>query len=338
VNIRHFARLGVLAVGLGISAAVVNSPIALADTDFQISFDGMELFPTSGNEATATTVAGEFGLAIAYGDGATAVAEGGTGDFAVASGSDALAEAGSLTATSGNNFDAAIDVGNNAGIHDGAFAGGGSLVGGSDGGSNSGDTAIDIGNNTGISSGAFSGDYALLGGPEAGNGDTAYTYGNTAGTDDASWALGGNNNYASLSGTESASYSGSFAGNGDGNSAIDDTSSNVDDSYVQAFNGNDNYAYVYGPDNSTALAGGSGGGNDNIAYVSDPFGTAANPDSAFAGNGFSNDLASVLFTHGNALATGADYAYDVITPLGPEAGTAAATGSTSLLSELLALF
>jgi hypothetical protein len=48
-------------------------------------------------------------------------------------------------------------------------------------------------------------------------------------------------------------------------------------------------------------------------------------------------LAEVLFTHGNASATGADFVYDIITPFGPEAGTAAAT-SGGWLAELLSLF
>jgi hypothetical protein len=44
-----------------------------------ISFDGMSLVQ-DGN-ATATTASGEYGLAIAYGDGASATAEGGTGNY-----------------------------------------------------------------------------------------------------------------------------------------------------------------------------------------------------------------------------------------------------------------
>src|SRR5271166_2013937 len=138
VNSRGIARLGMLAVGLGVGAAVVHSPVAAADSstdwlssidsfltggalpapaatsDFQISFNGTDLFPTAGNEATATTVAGQFGLAIAFGDGASATAEGGTGDYALADGTNALADAGSLTAgATGNNFDYAEDIGNN---------------------------------------------------------------------------------------------------------------------------------------------------------------------------------------------------------------------------------
>jgi hypothetical protein len=336
VHARGIARLGILAVGLGIGAAVAHLPAALADTDFQISFDGMDLFPTTGNEAEANTVAGQFGLAIAYGDDAQADAEGGTGNFALASGNNALAEAGSLTASSGNNYDSAIDIGNNSGIFDGAFAGAGSLTGGTDSGTSSHDTAYDVGNNGGSGSGAFAGDSQLSNPADiAGNGDTAYTYGSTDGISDGSYAVGGDNNYASLSGNATGNEDYSYAGDGNGNSAIDDTSSTGNVIETAAYGGNDNYAYVYGPDNSEASAY---DGNGNIAYIDDPYGTAGSPDGATAGGGFSNDLAEVLFTHGNATAGTADLAYDIISPLGPEAGTAAATGGASWLSELLALF
>src|SRR5271156_4294803 len=204
VNVRGLGRLGMLAVGLGVGAAWAHMPVASADAssdwlssadsffsgaspaaspaDFQISFNGMDLFSTVGNEATATTVAGQFGLAIAFGDGASATAEGGTGDYALASGNDALANAGSLTSGATNfNFDSAVDIGNNTtdagttGAPDGAYAGGGSLIGGTDSGTagSSHDSAIDIGNNgpdtetgfpgDGGNSGSFAGDSQLIG-------------------------------------------------------------------------------------------------------------------------------------------------------------------------------
>src|ERR1700722_570293 len=156
VNTRSIARLGTLAVGLGIGAAWARTPIASADTsgdaastidsllsavpaadpaavsDFQISFNGVDLFSTVGNEATATTVAGQFGLAIAFGDGASATAEGGTGDYALADGTDALAKAGSTVAgATTSSYDSAVDIGNNTtdagttGAPDGAYAGAG---------------------------------------------------------------------------------------------------------------------------------------------------------------------------------------------------------------------
>jgi hypothetical protein len=352
VNTRSIARLGTLAVGLGIGAAWAHTPVASADTstdwlssvdsllsgalpaatplDFQISFNGTDLFPTLGNEATATTVAGQFGLAIAFGNGASATAEGGTGDYALASGTDALAKAGSTTAgATGYNFDSATDIGNNtaggAGAPDGAYAGGGSLIGNVDTGVSSNDSAIDIGNNgpdgaLGGNSGAFAGDSGLIGdGHVAGNGDIAYISGNISGNNDGPAAVGGNSDFASASGTETGTNEGAFAAFGNNNTAIADTNYTINNSDVTATDGNGNYAYVLGPDNSTADAS---GGSD-FAYVSDPFSSATGPaDSAVAGGGsFTNDLAEVLFAHGNATADTANLLYDIISLFGNFSGT-----------------
>jgi hypothetical protein len=106
VNARGLGRLGVLAVGLGIGAAVASTGTASAD-DFQISIDGYDLFPTAGN--TATAISGTGDIAIADGDNSVAVADGGFGDVAFAEG---LAGAGDPTpGATGNNFDFAIDTG-----------------------------------------------------------------------------------------------------------------------------------------------------------------------------------------------------------------------------------
>ena len=354
VNSRSIARLGTLAVGLGIGAAWAHTPVAQADTsndllssidsllsgvpaadpaavtDFQISFNGTDLFPTLGNEATATTVAGQFGLAIAFGDGASATAEGGTGDYALASGTNALANAGSLTSgATGNNFDSAVDIGNNAPVGvgvvpDGAYAGAGSLDGGVDSGTSSNDSAYDFGNNgpdgaENGTNGAFAGDSAIIGeGATAGNGDTAYTAGNLNGTDNGSAAVGGNNEFASSSGTETGTGEGAFAEFGNNNTAIADANYTVDNAGVGAYDGNGNFAYVDGPANSTADAS---GGSD-IAYVSDPFGAAGSPDNALAGGGaFTNDIAEVLFAHGNATADTANLMYDFFTLFGNFTGS-----------------
>jgi hypothetical protein len=309
--------------------------------DLQISFNGMDLFTTTGNEATATTIAGQYGLAIAYGDGANATAEGGTGDYALASGTDAIAKAGSLTVgATGNNFDSAVDIGNNtsaglglAGV-DGAYAGAGSLVGNaSSSGTDSDNTAIDIGNNgllgdTGVGGhdGAFAGDGALLGLSGAGNGNTAYVDGNINGYYDGSGAGAGNDNFASLSGSDTNNF-GSLveAGFGNDNTAIADTSYTASQIGVTAGYGNDNYAYVYGPDNSTAGAGGSTDllANNDLAYVLDPFSTDP-ASTAFAGSGTAaggNDIAEVLFTHGTALAENAPLLYDIVSLLGSFSGS-----------------
>jgi hypothetical protein len=275
-NNRGLGRLAIVAVGLGIGAAVAHSPVAWADDlDFQISFDGYDLFPTTDNSATATTVTGEYGLAIAYGDGANASAEGGTGDYALAAGSDASAEAGALSG-SGNNFDSAVDIGNNTGGYDGATATLGSY-----------DSAIQIGN---ISGGAS--------GPEAENGnyDTVISDGNITQVDWNSFAGAGNNNFAEAVGTNS------YAGAGFAGAAIP--------------------------------------GNNDVALVFDPSGTQgsvaeAGLDDAAAGD---NVLAAVLGVDGaNAIVGGSNYLYDIVTALGNESGTAAAT-SGGWLGELLSLF
>jgi hypothetical protein len=342
-----------LAVGLGLGAAMAHSPVASADTssdwlsavdsllsgaspaadpaavtDFQISFNGTDLFPTLGNEATATTVAGQFGLAIAMGNGANAVAEGGTGNVAVADGTDALAKAGSTAeSATGYNYNFAEDIGNNpsssTGAPDGAYAGGGSLIGGSDSGASSDNTAVDIGNNglstypgdfDGGNSGAFAGDGQLIGASGAGNADTAYTFGNINGFGDGSAAVDGTNDSAYTNGSEVGQNEGAFAAFGNNNSATADTNYTIDQQGVSATEGNGNYAFVDGPANSTAEAS---GGSD-IAYVTDPFSGATGPaDSAVAGGGsFTNDLAEVLFTHGNASADTANLLYDIVSLFG----------------------
>jgi hypothetical protein len=317
--------------------------------DFQISFNGTDLLSTTGNEATATTIAGQYGLAIAYGDGASATAEGGTGDYALADGTDALAKAGSTTAdATGNNFDSAVDIGNNSNsifvllpVLDGAYAGAGSLDGfTSSAGTDSYDTAIDIGNNglgpfaspvgpimVGASSGAFAGDGALIGQTGAGSGDSAYTDGNLNGVGDGTAAGAGNDNYASLSGNEVGTGEFIQAGFGSDNTAIADTSyTTAATSTVSAGYGNGNYAYVDGPDNSAAGAGGTAEltASHDIASVLDPFGTTDPASQAIAGSDTAaggNDLAEVLFTHGNAVAENAPLLYDIISAFGPFSGT-----------------
>ena len=123
-------RLSVLAVGLGIGAAVASTPgVASADPstdaswidqllgglsvpapdpaqalDIQASIFGIDLFPTAGNTATATADSGD--IAIAIGNGAHATAASGIGDFAFADGANSIADAG---AGIGGSFDSAFD-------------------------------------------------------------------------------------------------------------------------------------------------------------------------------------------------------------------------------------
>jgi hypothetical protein len=332
VNPRRIARLGTLAVGLGIGAAMAHTPVASADsstdwlssidnlllgavpaadpavTDFQISYNGMDLLPTAGNEATATTVAGQFGLAIAAGDGASATAEGGTSDYALASGTNALADAGSLTGT-GNNFDSAVDIGaNTASSDNGAFAGAGDLVGLS--GTGSFDGAIDFGNNMGSGLGADAVD---------GNGNYAFEDGNSVGTD-----------------------VGPFAGVGNNDTAIDVASgtNNITASSSAGF-GNNDIASVLGG-NSDANAGGSAPdvlGNSDVAFVYDPTGTVGSTADAGANLTTTGDfdLAGAFGDALNPSATGGNFLVDILPGLDLVPSSAAAEGG-SFLTDLLSLF
>jgi hypothetical protein len=361
VNVHGVARLGVLAVGLGIGAAWAQAPVASADSsgdwlssidglvsgaspasatpiDLFISFDGYTIFD-GGGSATAFTIPGDYSLAIAYGDGASAQASGtgglavadgsgafafsngGTGDVAEAVGTNADADAGAAAqGLVGADYDTAIDIGNNSapetsGDGVGAYAGYSNLNGATDGGTGSNDTAIDIGNNTGNGNdGAFAGAGGLGGGSGNGNNDTAIDVGNNSGEDDGSYAVEGDGNYASDSGSNTGYADYIYASNGDDNTAIAATGNTA----AQAAFGNDNYAYVDGPADSTAAAQ---TGDSNIAYVLDPFGAAGSPDSAIAGAGFSNDLADVLLAHGNASADTANLLYDIVSLFGNFSGS-----------------
>jgi hypothetical protein len=96
-----------LAVGLGIGAAVASTPGTAAADDMQISIDGIDLFPTAGNTATAASGFGD--MAIAIGNGSNAVAgeiNNGIFDFAFADGAFSSADAGAS-----GNLDSAIVIG-----------------------------------------------------------------------------------------------------------------------------------------------------------------------------------------------------------------------------------
>jgi hypothetical protein len=354
VNTRGIARLGMLAVGLGIGAAVAHTPVASADTstdwlssidslltggglsalsdpsglNLAISFDGMSLV----SDGSAVAHSGTGDIAIAYGADSTANAEGGTGDSALADGTNALANAGSLTGT-GDNYDSAVDIGNNTrdaattGAPDGAYAGGGSLIGGTDSATSSNDTAIDIGNNgvstdtsfpgDGGNTGAFAGDGQLIGASGAGNGDTAINLGNDNGFGDGPAAVDGTSDFAGQAGDSTGTNIGSFAGVG-----------------------NNDIAAEIGPNSSTyaggSLADTSSTGSSDTAFVLDPTGTDGS--NAFAGWDptqvaavGSSDLAGVLgIDNVTANATGADDLTTILPALSPEA--------TTLLTDFLSLF
>jgi hypothetical protein len=315
VNARGFARFGVLAVGLGIGAAVASTPgVAWAD-DFQISIDGMDLFPELGNTAFAKSGIGD--IAIAYGNNAYATAWGGTGDFALASGSQAYAAAGGQTGDTGADDDTAIDIGNRSDISVGAAAGNADTVGATDGGTGSGDTAINIGNDTGLYSGVFAGAGGIFGATGNGNDDTAIAVGNNSGIDTGAYAVDGNDNYASYFGDQSNDYASAFTGYGNNNIAEADGPNSTAD----ADGGDGNSAYVFDPfgtDGSQALAG-----EGNVAQI----GEVGNYDQSAV---FGDDLVSSHATYGNFL-------YDILSPAGDLPGSAATT-SGGFLAELLSLF
>jgi hypothetical protein len=374
VNARSVARLGILAVGLGIGAAV---PVASADTstdwlssidgllggaspadtvtstplDFQISIDGHDLFPTAGNLATATS--GTNDIAIAYGDGAHASATGGTGDFSLASGTNALANAGGSASDTGANNDTAIDIGTNLdGVSsDGAFAGNADLIGNTSGGTGSNDTAIDIGDNGSLAGtspngadGAFAGAGGLVGQTGDGNSDTAITVGNLNGWGDGSAAVAGNHDSASGYGNESGTNSGSFAGDGNYDSASGSGNVTGDGIGALAGYGNNDSASVIGGTSSATAGGDYTGattdlGNNDTAYVLDPFGTLGSTanagwDSVHGLTG-NSDLAGILGLDGvTANAIGADNLTDILPALSAEA----TNGSSNFVTDLLSLF
>jgi hypothetical protein len=328
-NLR-IAGLGILAIGAAVTFAPATAwadsstdwlssidgllgggalPAADPGLNLAISFDGMTLL--SDGTAKATTATGEYGLAVAYGDGASATAEGGIGNYALADGTNAEAAAGGSAGATGNNFNSAMDIGNNtdpvsADEHNGAYAGSGNLTGDSgDHGSGSYNTAIDIGNNGAGTEqvGAHAGAGGLEGLGDDGNGNFAIDMGNNSnGFAEGAVSVGGNNNIASYLG--------------------DATNDGSNGHWAYAGFGDGNIANVVG-DNSSASAGGGFDpaviGNDNIATVFDPFGTLGS--TAVSGEGLdipgSFDLAAVFGDGYDTfpLATGGNFLVEILPTL-----------------------
>jgi hypothetical protein len=128
VGNRRLGRLGMLAVGLGVGAAVASTPgIASADpfsfdpNDIAISFDGTSLLK-EGTAVADSGNAGEFNFAFADGANSSAYATDGTGNVAEADGTGAYVLAGS------GNSDTAIGIGNSTDAEAGTdfFGGSGS--------------------------------------------------------------------------------------------------------------------------------------------------------------------------------------------------------------------
>jgi hypothetical protein len=292
---RGVARLGMLAVGLGVGAAVAHAPVASADSssdwlssidsflgggavpapatglNLDISFDGYTLVHEG--TAYADTTSGDYSLAIADGDNAEALAFG-TGGSAYADGSDAYAY------SAGGTGDVAAADGTNAF----AEAGGESGDTGADG-----DTALDIGNNDLPLSIAEPRDGAYAGNADLDGG------GSETGSDDTAIDIGNNTNDGSDSG-----YDGSFAGAGgllgdpgDGNNdtAIDVGNNSGEFDGSDAINGNGNYASESGSTTGYDENAFAGYGNDNTAVADTSYTTANYGAHADHGN---DNYASVL--------------------------------------------
>lgn len=186
VNARGVARLGMLAVGLGIGAAMACSPgIASADSsDWLSSIDSL----VSGLSVPAADTA-PLNLAISF-DGATLFQEGSAeastpdtgGDLAIANGAGAYADA------TGTNDYALVD-----GTDSSATAGG---TGSSD------DVAFVFGDDSTATAGGTAGtsDYAVI----FGNGDTANagSAGAATGTNDVAYAEGNDLGVARATGAD----------------------------------------------------------------------------------------------------------------------------------------
>jgi hypothetical protein len=220
VSAQGFGRLGMLALGLGIGAAVASMPgIASADSstdwlpsidnlvaglalpaqpsdlNLAISIDGHSL--VSDGSASATSGTGD--VAIAYGAGSSATASGGIGDVAFANGSDSSTTAGE------GNYDFASATGADSqaeavyGDGDSATAANGeafTMTGNDDHASainfgSADDFAYAINGNNNVATAIDTGstqDFAFAGGSsgDAGSGDIAYILGTdssaTAGT------------------------------------------------------------------------------------------------------------------------------------------------------------
>ena len=342
VNVRGIARLGTLAVGLGIGAAWAHTPVASADSssdwlstvdgllsgaspapatpiDLDISFDGYTIYD-GGGSATADTTTGDYSLAIAYGDhavataygtGNTAIADGdganafanaGTGDYALADGTNADAGAGGVSGATGANYDTAIDIGNNDVQSIGEF------------------------------DGAFAGNADLEepGGSGTGSYDTAIDIGNN--TNDASLASNGNDGaFAGAGGLD-----GGPGGDGNNDTAIDDgnNSGEYDGSY--GLDGNGNYASESGSTTGEYEYASASEGNDNTAIADTSYTTNDSDVAAYGGN---DNYASVDGP-ANSTATasgGSDVAYvnDPFGAAGSPDSAIAGDGSSNDLAEVL---
>jgi hypothetical protein len=299
VNGRSLVRLGLSAVGWGIGAALASMPGVAAASPADVSWAD-PFSPFLPPAPDAALSSSPFDIAISV-----------NGQYWLQSGN-------ATATTTPDTGDVAIAIGNHAdasatgGVDNFAYADGVNALAESGGSlSSSYDSAIDIGNTTGNASssvdGAYAGAGSLIGMTGSGTNDFALNMGNLNGT-----------------------YDGAGAVDGDSNSAIEFGNMTGTDLGATAYAGNGDIAYLVGMD-STATAY---SGNYDVATV-----LGAEGSTATAGNGFSYDLAAVLFLDGaNAVATGTDHAVDIIPSLPDGASVAAVDGFGALLGDLAALF
>ena len=299
-------RLGMLALGLGVGAAVAHSPgTAAADSstnwfssidsllnggfpaqssglDLAISYNGASLI-SDGNAVADSGTVGEHGLAIAFGDGATAFANTGSDNYALA-----IGPAASATAADGNDNSATALFGTAAagfGNHDVAFA---------------------IGDNAGALGGDQNSAYQL--------GTNAYTL-----------AGDGNGNFADGIGAGSGDFTGGgfngynlvYAGGNSGFWGNDNIASVLLGNSSSAVAGSDllhnattafdnDIATVFGVNNETANATGAGGQYDSFGAFGEQTGSATHTDGTAAAGALSAATTSAALTGStDAAATGA---------------------------------
>jgi hypothetical protein len=340
----NIGRLSILAAELGIGAALACTPaVASADpstqltpteladidqvlrwlfdptgADMQVSFNGMDLFPTAGNTASATS--GNADLAIAVGTGAHAIASGnnlfgfslGSGifDIAFANGTNSTADA---AVVGGANFDFVFANGANSFANAGLGAnfdvasavgdGSHSVVGVGD----SFDVASATGTNSNASIGLGNYDLAFANGT-----DSSATAG--VGNGDLASALGGGTATADGFSTTAFANGTNTVANADG--ILDNASVSGTNASATAANGIGDLAYIVNTGSAfdQAFAGGIA-----PTFPGDSFDTAiiiGTGSSAFAGSDLpttfgNSDFAAAFGDMLNAIATGANFLFNI---------------------------
>jgi hypothetical protein len=344
----NIGRLSILAAELGIGAALACTPaVASADTstqltptelaeidqvlrwlfdptgaDMQVSINGMDLFPTEGNTAIATS--GNLDIAIAVGNGANAIASGnnlfgislGSGIFDVsfANGTNSTADAAvvgpanfDFVFASGDNSVANAGLGANYDIASAVGTGSHAQVGVGA----SFDTASANGTNSYADVGVGNNDLALANGT-----DSSATAG--VGDSDLAAAFGGGNAAANGFFTTAFANGTNTVANADG--ILDSAGVSGTDAEAQAVNGLGDSASVFNTGSAfdQAFAGGT-----SPSFPGDSFDTAVvigTGSTAFAGSDLTEpgqfDLAAAFGDMLNAIATGSNFVID-IPPLPP---------------------